>query len=367
VEPAGALVIDVSGHYVVPGFVDVHVHGVAGTDAFDGPGAVAGMASRLPAYGVTAFCPTSIACEPEVLRGFLAQVGRARVTAPPSSARVLPAHLESNFLSPEYAGAQPIECLRTPARLDLRTPPTMAGAEPTFSGREILDVIDGARADVGIVTVAPELDGGLDLVRSLCAAGHRVALGHSGADYAVAIAAFEAGARHATHLFNRMTPMSHRSPGLAGAVLEREDVVAELICDGHHVHPAMCRATIAAKGARGVLAITDGTAGAGLAPGSLTRLGPRVIRVGTNAAELESGTLAGSTLTMDRAFANIVTKFGGSLVDAALLCSSNPARALGLTGHGVIAEGAAADLAVLDRGFRVTRTFVSGALAYRAP
>ena len=127
-------------------------------------------------------------------------------------------------------------------------------------GRDVLArVLYGSRVSlfVGIVTVAPEIDGGLDLVRSFAAAGHRVTLGHSGADYDVAIAAIDAGARHATHLFNRMAPMSHRSPGLAGAPLEREDVVAELICDAHHVHPAICRATIAAKGARGVLAMTD--------------------------------------------------------------------------------------------------------------
>ena len=123
---------------------------------------------------------------------------------------------------------------------------------------------------------------------------------------------------------------------------------------------------MSAKGPRGILAITDGTAGAGLATGSTTRLGPRTIRVGPYAAELENGTLAGSTLTMDRAFANIVTLFGGSLVDAALMSSTNPARAIGLTGHGVIAQGAAADLAVLDRHLRVVRTFVGGAEAYVA-
>ena len=102
-------------------------------------------------------------------------------------------------------------------------------------------MIAACRPDVGIVTMAPELPGGIDLVRSLAAAGHRVALGHSGSDYDTAIAAIDAGARHATHLFNRMTPMTHRAPGLPGAVLAREEVTVELICDGHHVHPSMCR------------------------------------------------------------------------------------------------------------------------------
>jgi N-acetylglucosamine-6-phosphate deacetylase len=364
VDPAGATVVDASQCYVVPGFIDVHVHGLGGLDVFESDAAVAEMASRMPSFGVTAFCPTSIACEPAALRGFLTAVARARLAPAAHAARVLPAHLESNFLNPEFAGAQPLECLRVPADLDARSTPLVPGAAPTFSGREILEVMAACRADVGIVTVASELEGGLDLVRSLCADGHRVSLGHSGADFEQAMAAFDAGARHATHLFNRMPALAHRAPGLPGAALAREDVTAELICDGHHVHPAMCRLAMSAKGPRGILAITDGTAGAGLPVGSSARLGSRTIRVGPYAAELENGTLAGSTLTMDRAFANIVSGFGASLVDAALMCSTNPARAIGLTGHGVIAEGAAADLTVLDRHLRVVRTFIGGVEAF---
>jgi len=366
VDPAGATVVDASQCFVVPGFIDVHVHGLGGLDVFESDAAVAEIAGRMPSFGVTAFCPTSIACEPRALRGFLAAVGRARLAPAAHAARVLPAHLESNFLNPEFAGAQPLECLRVPADLDARSTPLVRGAEPTFSGREILEVIAACRGDVGIVTVASELEGGLDLVRSLCADGHRVSLGHSGADFDQAIAAFDAGARHATHLFNRMPALAHRAPGLPGAALAREDVTAELICDGHHVHPAMCRLAMSAKGARGILAITDGTAGAGLPVGSSARLGSRAIRVGPYAAELENGTLAGSTLTMDRAFANIVSVFGASLVDAALMCATNPAAALGLGSQGVIAAGAVADLAVLDRHLRVVRTFIGGVEAFVA-
>jgi N-acetylglucosamine-6-phosphate deacetylase len=366
VDTAGAHVVDASQCYVVPGFIDVHVHGLDGIDVFDHEGAVATIASRMPSFGVTAFCPTSIACDPAPLRTLLEAVGRARLAPSGHAARVLPAHLESNFLNPEFSGAQPLECLRVPADLDARTTPLTPGTEPSFSGQEILDVVAAFRAEVGIVTVASELEGGLDLVRTLCAAGHRVSLGHSGADFDQAMAAFDAGARHATHLFNRMPALAHRAPGLPGAALAREDVAAELICDGFHVHPAMCQLAMTAKGPRGVLAITDGTAGAGMAVGSSARLGSRTIRVGPYAAELENGTLAGSTLTMDRAFANIVNLFGGSLVDAALMCATNPARALGLAGHGVVAEGATADLAVLDRNLRVVRTFVGGVETYVA-
>jgi len=353
--PAGAAVVDVRESYVVPGFVDVHVHGVEGHDTLDGAGALAEIAKRLPRYGVTAFCPTTVACAPAELSLTLQQIADARVGRPSGAARVLPAHLESNFINPEYKGAQPAACLRLP---------TDARRDGEFSGRDILDVIEARQADVGIVTVAPEIDGALELIPRLVRAGHRVSLGHSAADYDQAVAAIDAGARHATHLFNRMTPITHRAPGLAGAVLSHDEVKAELICDGFHVHAAMSRLAIAAKGVDGVMAITDGTAGAGLPPGSMTRLGGRPIRVSDQAALLEDGTLAGSTLTMDRAFRNIVTMFHASIVQAAIMCSTTPARALGLTGFGVIAEGNVADLVVLDRAFRVTRTFIGGEQVY---
>jgi len=368
VEPAQAEVIDVSDGYVVPGFIDVHVHGILGHDTLDGGNAVREIASRLPPYGVTAFCPTTVACGPEALRGFCNQVRRARVDGVRNGSRVLPAHLESNFINEEFRGAQPAECLRTPATARATQPQSDAArtfmVREDFSADDILDVIAAARPDIGIITVAPEIPGGLDLVRSLVAAGHRVSLGHSGADFDTANAAIDAGARHATHLFNRMTPVTHRVPGLAGAVLAREEVAAELICDGYHVHPAMCRVAIAAKGADRVMAITDGTAAAGLAVGASARLGGRTIRVGERAAFLDDGTLAGSTLTMDGAFRRVVSAFGSSIVEAATLCSTTPARELGLTGFGVIAVGATADVVVLDRALNVTRTFIAGEEVY---
>jgi N-acetylglucosamine-6-phosphate deacetylase len=357
-----SLHFDLSGHYIVPGFIDVHVHGLEGTDTLEGPDAIRTIAGRLPKYGVTAFCPTSLACAPTALRTMLEAVRSARTTRAPGGARVLPAHLESNFINPEYKGAQPIECLRSPRgpRPLSRTP----GME--WTGEDILQEIADARPDVGIVTIASELDGALELIESLVGHGHHVSLGHSAASYGEALEGIRAGARQATHLFNRMPPVAHRAPGLAGAVLESDDVIAELVCDGVHVHPAMMRVALAAKRPERVMAITDATAGAGLPAGSRTHIGGRPIRI-ADVAYLDDGTIAGSVLTMDRAFAKLTAEVGLSLSDAAMVCSTTPARALGLQGLGVISQGAIADFVVLDRDLRVVQTWIAGTLAWGAP
>jgi N-acetylglucosamine-6-phosphate deacetylase len=371
------------GHYIVPGFIDVHVHGVDGVDSLDGGTAIASIAAGLPRYGVTAFCPTTVACAPGSLRTVLEQVRGARET-PPRGARVLPAHLESNFINGDYRGAQPAACLRGPQAALMgidgagragragragdagSAKPLVARAfsERDFDAADILREIERGAPDVGIVTLAPELDGGLDLVRWLASRGHRVSLGHSAASYEVALEAIAAGARHATHLFNRMPPLGHRSPGLAGAVLQTDEVAAELICDGVHVHPAVLRMAIAAKRPSRVFAITDGTALAGLAVGATASLGGQRITAREHAAYLDDGTLAGSVLTMDRAFQTLVGAVGLSLVDAVTLCATTAARELGLVGHGVLAVDAVADLVVLDAQLAVVQTYVGGQLVY---
>ena len=343
--------VDLAEHLIVPGFIDVHVHGVEGTDTLESETAVRTIAERLPRFGVTAFCPTSLACSPDVLRRMLVSIREARLHASPGAARVLPAHLESNFISPEYKGAQPLECLRLPH----------GKVEGSFSGTEILDVIAGARAEVGIITIAPELEGALELIGELASCGHHISLGHSGATYEEAVAAIGAGARQATHLFNRMTPLNHRTPGLAAAVLERDEITAEVVCDGVHVHPSMVRVALAAKTPSRFMAITDGTAGSGMPRGTRTAIGGRRITVG-DIASLDDGTIAGSVLTMDRAFAMLVNGMGVSLLDAATVCATTPARALGLEDMGVIVPGAVADLTVLDHDFGVAHTFIGGEL-----
>jgi len=178
------------------------------------------------------------------------------------------------------------------------------------------------------------------------------------------MAAIAAGATQATHLFNRMPALHHRDPGLAGAALESDGLVVELICDGVHVHPSVVRLTIAAKGPSRVMAISDGTAAAGMPTGSTVRLGGQTIVAGETCARLEDGTMAGSVLTLDAAFRMLTGTCGVSLVDAATMCATTPARALGLSGYGVLEQGAVADLVVLDRDGAVVQTYVAGRLAY---
>ena len=347
---------DVSGHIVVPGFIDVHVHGVDGTDTLATADAVRTLAAALPRYGVTGFCPTTIACAPASLRRLLDDIHVAREAPVAGHAAVLPAHLESNFISLEYRGAQPAACLRLPTteRLD------GFSGEAAFSGQDILDEIARARAQVGIVTMAPEIPGGLDLVAALTAAGHIVSVGHSAATYEQGLAGIDAGARHATHLFNRMPPFAHRAPGLIGAVLDSPSVRAEIVCDGYHVHAVVAKTVIAALGVDRTMAITDGTAGSGLPVGSVVRLGSHSITVRPEAAFLPDGTLSGSILTMDGAFRRLIQQWGLSLVAAARLCATTPATQLGLDDRGRIAPGQRADLAVLDHDLRPVRTFVAG-------
>ena len=350
--------LDLTGHIIVPGFIDVHVHGVGGRDVQDGAGAIAAIATQLPRYGVTAFCPTTVACSAADLSVVLNQIRALRATPNARASRVLPAHLESNFINQDFAGAQPIDCLRMPPRIQ-RAPTSTLDRGPWTTDDDVLRVILESLADVGIMTVAPELANGLDLVRALAVAGIIVSIGHSAADYETSLAAIAAGARHATHLFNRMTPMTARNPGMVGAVLASDEVCAELICDGRHVHPASMRVAVAAKSPSRIMAITDGTAGSGLPRGATAMLGGRRITV-EDVARLDDGTIAGSVLTMDRAFACLVGPAGAGLVDGARMCSTTPASELGLQGHGVLAAGAVADLVVLDANLNVRQTWIGG-------
>lgn len=325
-------------------------------------GGVAAIAAQMPRFGCTSFTPTTFACPPATLAMVAKSVEAAMEARPADAARVLPAHLESNFMAPDYRGAQPLTalCLPPGAPADLAAPGTATG----FTAQDIVGVITAHRDAIGTLTLAPELPEALALIRDLVSRGHAVSLGHSGATLEEARAGIEAGARRATHLFNRMPPLTHRAPGLIGAVLDDDRVTVELVCDGYHVHPVVMRAAIRAKRPERVMAITDGLAGAGLAEGARFEVDGRAVTVRAQACFLDDGTLAGSRLTMDRVFANLVEMVGVTPLDAAMMTANVQARTLGLSDRGRIAEGLLADLVVLDANWCVRQTLIGGAVVY---
>jgi N-acetylglucosamine-6-phosphate deacetylase len=367
------------GHYIVPGFIDVHIHGVDGVDTLDdvpGDGAIAAIAARLPAYGVTAFCPTTVACQPGALRGVLDQyAARAKRHCPDRRACCPRTSKATSSILNTPAHSHRAVCAVLGRRLGREGEQGREGREGqngTNLTRPRVPISRPPKYSPRLSAPRPTSESSLALrarrrprPRALAPPrGHRVSLGHSGATYEEALAAIEAGARQATHLFNRMRPLDHRAPGLVGAVLQAEETAAEMICDGFHVHPAVIRAAIAAKRPSRILAISDATAVAGLPVGSRGMLGGQAITAGPRTALLPDGTIAGSVMTMDRAFQTLIGQVGLGIVDAATICSTTPARELGLIGHGMLMPESVADLVVLDANFSVVQTYVAGQLVY---
>jgi N-acetylglucosamine-6-phosphate deacetylase len=343
--PAGVSV-DLGGSWVLPGFVDIHVHGGGGAAYTSGdPDEARAAAAFHRAHGTT----TTLA---SLVTAGLDDLERAvRALAPLVGDRVLAGlHLEGPYLSPSHHGAHDPALLRPP--------------DP----RGLARLLDAAGGTVRMVTVAPELPGGLELVRLAVAAGAVAAVGHTDATYAETRAAFDAGARVATHLHNAMRPLHHREPGPAAAALEDERVTVEMINDGVHVHDAVAALAFrAARPARTAL-ITDAMAAAGMPDGAY-ELGPMDVRVREGVARLAGGgSIAGSTLTMDSALRRAVRVLGLPMIDAARAAATTPARLLALP-TGALEPGLDADLVVLDDDLAVSSVMVRGkwATGSRAP
>ena len=331
------------GMIVAPGFCDLQVNGLGGLDAVDGAEAIAGIAARLPAHGVTAFCPTVITGPLERLVAAPEQAARAAGASGPR-ARVLGIHQEGPFLSPRKRGAHDPDQLR---------PPDAAAVDRVLAARP------------RIVTLAPELPGALEAIARLAAAGIVVSVGHSDATEELAKAGFRAGARMATHLFNAMSPLAHRAPGVPGAVLTTPGVTTGLIADGLHVAPTLLEIVARVRGPDGIALTSDVVAAAGAAPGRY-RLGTQVVVSDGHRITLEDGiTLAGSLATTDVLVQTMAQLPGVDLPAAIAMATSTPARLLGETGWGALRVGALADLVLLDGELRVQATLVGGELAYR--
>jgi len=328
---------------IVSGFIDLQINGAFGFDfTLDGR-AVADVAARLPATGTTAFVPTIITAPLAAYPPRLAEIAAASRGA--TGAHILGVHLEGPYLSPKRAGAHNPAFLRGIDAAEIA-----AWADPNL---------------VRIVTLAPELPGAAAAIQILRRNGILVSAGHSDATYDQAVAGFAAGVGWATHLYNAMSPLGHREPGLMGAVLGA-DVPCGLILDGIHSHPAMVRLAYRLKGVEGITLVTDAMEAMGMAPGAY-RLGDREVIVDATSARLADGTLAGSILTMDAAVRNMIAFTGCSLADAVTMASALPAQILNLDQKGRIAVGYDADLVVLDDKLRVAQTWVGGKLVYEAP
>lgn len=349
IDPAGPAetwitTIDVHGYTIIPGLIDIHIHGANGFDTMDAtPEAIHGMARFIARYGVTSYLPTTLAASPEAT---LAAIENAGSTPQPlDGAQHLGIHLEGPYLNHDYRGAQPPQHLRP--------------ADRSEYGSWL------ANKHIRLITVAPEVNGVPQLIQAGTEAGVEFALGHTGATYEQVLAAVELGLRQATHVFNGMAGLHHRSPGALGAVLSDDRLSAQIIVDGVHVHPVVVKLLVKAKGIDRTILITDASRATGRPDGDYA-LGDQVVHVRGGIARTEAGGLAGSTLTMDQALRNVMDYADISLREALPMATRVPAAAIGLKSRkGRIAPNFDADIVVLDETYRVRMTMVGGQIVYR--
>ncbi len=333
------LAVDCAGSYtVVPGFVDVHIHGCAGADTCDATReALEAMAAFLLAHGVTSFCPTTMTTSRETIQAALLAAKDMMDHPMEGGARVVGVNMEGPFIAKERKGAQKEEDI---------LPPDF----PLFQ-----QFYEESGGIVRLVDVAPEQPGGLDFVEKasqLCT----VSIAHTTADYDQAKAAFDKGVTHATHLFNAMSGLHHRKPGVVGAVFDDSRVRGELICDGFHIHPAVLRAAFRLLGDRALI-VSDSMRANGMPEGEAFDLGGQMVTVHQGKALLPDGTIAGSVTNLHQEIKNLVS-FGVPFEQAVKAATLLPARAIGLDGEiGSIAPGKRADLVVLDENLDIAAVY----------
>jgi N-acetylglucosamine-6-phosphate deacetylase len=345
--PSGARTFSFAGGVIAPGYIDLHIHGSGGFDAMDGTREALDAIERLLAHhGVTSYYPTTVTAPLDATLRALERLADAiesserRNPGAKGQARPLGIHLEGPFISHARRGVHPPENL---------LPPKIETFERFWQA---------ARGHIRMLTIAPELERAAELIQEASRLGVCVSLGHSDADFAAAERAVASGARHATHTFNAMRPLDHRSPGILGAVLTDSRLTADIIADGVHLDPAIVKLFAHAKGPNNTVLITDATAATGM-PDGRYRLGSLEVEV-KDGRSMANGKLAGSVLTMDRAVRNLAQFAEWTLPDAVAAATRNPARVAGLTGKGVLAPGADADFIVLNAAGEVQQTFVGG-------
>ena len=343
--PAGAAEISASGQTVIPGFVDVHIHGAGGHDVMEGTEqAMSAVAKRLARHGTTSFLATTVTASPDdtcrSVEGIAHYITRQFEATQPK-AEVLGIHYEGPFLNKVRRGVHPAEWIQLPSA-DL-----------------LQRFLQTAAGNARILTIAPELLGAAPCIKAARDAGVVVAMGHTDATYEQARAGIALGVRHAVHVYNAMRPFSHRDSGVIGAVLTSPEVTAELIADGVHVEEAAMRILLQAKGTGSVILISDGLSATGM-PDGRYMLGKFEVTVSGGVCRNSEGKLAGSTLTLDRALRNVVA-LGIPFPDGVRMLTANPAKLLGIEfKKGALRTGADADIILLDENLQVTNVWTRG-------
>ena len=332
--------------WICPGFMDIHMHGIDGHDTMDGtPESLQAISKALTRFGVTSFLATTMTApyeEIEPVLSTIAQVSRQGL----DGAEVVGIHLEGPWINPRYKGAQKEENIALP-QLD--------------AVRRLYELAEGL---IKVVTIAPEQPEALEAIAWLKEQGVIVSAGHTGASFAQASQAVDAGVRHFTHCFNAMTGLHHREPGVVGTAMYHEQLSTELIADGIHVHPAVMNILYRVKTAGKLALVSDSMRAAAMGEGTYD-LGGQEVHVHGDQAKLADGTLAGSILTLNRAVGNMVTLSKVPLPEAVEMASHTPATILGLGERkGRLAAGYDADVTVLDKQFEVSMTFVAGKRVY---
>ena len=336
-------IIDAKGHFISPGFIDMHIHGSGGYDVMDGTReAIDGISFAVVKNGVTGFLPTTMTMSKSKIYKALNSI-RVAMNSKVKGAKVLGAHMEGPFINKKYKGAQPEEFILLPNYNFIES---------------YVDVLK-------VITFAPEMDEDFNFIKETKQKTNIIlSIGHSNAEYEEAIAAIEHGISHATHTFNAMTPLNHRKPGIVGAVFN-SDIYCEVIADGIHIHPAIFKTLKKIKGKERIILITDSMR-AGCLKDGISELGGQKVIVKDNAARLEDGTLAGSILKLNKGIKNFMDNSGMNICEAIGLVSINPARELGLDKiKGSLEKGKFADIVILDEAFNIKQTIVEGKTFYK--
>jgi len=341
---SGDNVINADGNYVSPGFIDIHIHGSAGFDTMDGTfDAINAISKSIAKRGTTSFLPTTMTEDKNKIKNAIKNVYKNKNRV--EGAEILGIHMEGPFINPKQKGAQDEKFI----------------LKPTIDN--FLELCSDYLDIVKLVTIAPEIEGSLDLIKFLKEKGIIVSVGHTDSTYDEVAAGFKAGITHATHVFNAMRGFHHREVGTLGAIFDL-DISAELIADGiHSVFPAI-RTVLKLKGKKNTNLITDAMMAANLSDG-LYQLGGQDVYVKDGAARLKSGVLAGSTLTLDKAVKNILANTDLSLYESVALASYNSAKVIGVHDRkGLIKEGYDADIVIFDDDINIKKTIVGGKIVY---